>query len=249
MPFAWGRAAAAQRDGRGDRAFDAGADRAGAEAIRAEINRALPERYQLISIATLPTPVDGSSARGTLTKNRYGIIQAVTGGLALVAGRFDASLDRPALAIAAQLADDLTDGVIDGKRLDGSLGLRGHPRRVQPPHVASDLVAAADALLDLFGRPVAAADHHRRNRCRWRFRQAICATLSVQAAGDGLTYQWFADDGGRCRRTSPTFSTNSARNLPRGGQRCGRHGHERFGHGHRESDRAGADDHETTGSR
>ena len=89
------------------------------EAIRAEINRKLPHRYHLVSIATLPTPVDSSSGRGKIKNNRYGIIQAVTGGLALMAGRFDPSLDRPALAVTQQLADDLTDGVIDGVRLDG----------------------------------------------------------------------------------------------------------------------------------
>ena len=178
------------------------------ESIRAEINRALPERYQLVSIATLPTPVDGSSARGTITKNRYGIIQAVTGGLALVAGRFDASLDRPALSIAGQLADDLTDGVIDGKRLDGASVFAGTRAAYNPITLASDLVAAADALLDLLGsllplpiiteQPLSIA-----------ISAGNLATLSVQAAGDGLTYQWFAGDVEVAGARSPNFSTSN----------------------------------------
>jgi hypothetical protein len=179
------------------------------ESIRAEINRALPERYQLISIATLPTPVDGSSTHGTITKNRYGIIQAVTGGLALVAGRFDVSIDRPALSIAAQLADDLTDGVIDGKRLDGASVFTGTRAAYNPNTLASDLVAAADALLDLLGsllplpiiteQPLSVA-----------ISAGNLATLSVQAVGDGLTYQWFAGDAEIAGARSPTLSTRTA---------------------------------------
>ena len=178
------------------------------ETIRAEINRALPDRYQLISIATLPTPVDGSSARGTITSNRYGIIQAVTGGLALVAGRFDATLDRPALTMASQLADDLTDGVIDGRRLDGGSVFAGTRAAYNPITLASDLVTAADALLDLLGtllplpiitgQPLSVAISAGNN-----------ATLSVQAAGNGLSYQWFAGDVAIAGASSPSYTTSS----------------------------------------
>jgi hypothetical protein len=177
------------------------------ESIRAEINRALPDRYQLISIATLPTPVDGSSARGTITNNRYGIIQAVTGGLALVAGRFDATLDRPALTIAAQLSDDLTDGVVDGKSLDGA-SVFGTRAAYDPITLATDLVAAADDLLDLLGSllplPIITAQP-----LSVAISAGNLATLSVQAAGDGLTYQWFAGDVEVAGARSANFSTSS----------------------------------------
>ena len=179
------------------------------EAIRAEINRALPDRYQLISIATLPTPVDGSSGRGTITNNRYGIIQVVTGGLAIVAKRSDASFDRPALIIAGQLADDLTDGVVDGRRLDGTSVFENTRAAYNPLTFASDLVAAADALLDLLGgllplpiitgQPLSVA-----------ISVGNLATLNVQAAGDGLTYQWFAGEVAIAGARSPSYSTNSA---------------------------------------
>jgi hypothetical protein len=179
------------------------------EAIRAEINRALPERYQLISIATLPTPVDGSSGPGTITNNRYGIIQAVTGGLAVVAGKFDASFDRPALTIAGQLADDLTDGVVDGKRLDGTSVFAGTKAAYNPLTLASDLVAAADALLDLLGgllplpiitgQPLSVA-----------ISVGNAATLNVQAEGDGLSYQWFAGELAIAGARSPSYNTGSA---------------------------------------
>jgi hypothetical protein len=179
------------------------------EAIRAEINRALPERHQLISIATLPTPVDGSSGRGTITNNRYGIIQAVTGGLAIVAGRFDTSLDRPGLIIAGQLADDLTDGVIDGKRLDGTSVFANTRAAYDPLSFASDLVAAADTLLDLLGgllplpiitgQPLSVS-----------IAAGNSATLSVQASGDGLSYQWFSGDTAIAGARSASYTTTSA---------------------------------------
>jgi hypothetical protein len=179
------------------------------EAIRAEINRALPEQHQLISIATLPTPVDGNSGRGTVTNNRYGIIQLVTGGLALVAGQADPSLDKPALTIAGQLADDLTDGVVDGLRLDGTSVFANTRPAYNALTFASDLVDAVDALLGLLGgllplpiitgQPLSVA-----------ISAGSLATLSVQAAGDGLTYQWFEGDVAIASATSPSYRTDRA---------------------------------------
>jgi hypothetical protein len=178
------------------------------ETIRAEINRAMPERYQLISIATLPTPVDGNSGPGTITNNRYGIIQVVTGGLALVAGR-DPSLEKPALAIAVQLADDLTDGVVDGKSLDGRSVFEGNRAAYNPITFAVDLVAAADTLLGLLGGllplPIITAQP-----LSVAVLAGNLATLSVQAVGDGLTYQWFAGDTEIAGANSSSYSTSVA---------------------------------------
>ena len=178
------------------------------DAIRAEFNSKLPQRYQLVSIATLPTPVDGNSALGTITNNRYGIIQAVTGGLAIVAGNFDSSLDRPALTIAAQLADDLTDGVIDGKRLDGTPVSAG-ARAYDPLSFAQDLVSAADFLFNLLGglvplptitvQPLSLS-----------ITEGGIATLSVQAEGPSLAYQWFAGGVAIAGARSPTYTTSAA---------------------------------------
>jgi hypothetical protein len=177
------------------------------EAVRAEINRALPDRYQLISIATLPTPVDGASGRGTITNNRYGIIQAVTGGLAVVAKGFVD--DRPAITIAGQLADDLTDGVVDGKRLDGTSVFANTRAAYNPITFASDLVAAADGLLNLLGGllplPIITAQP-----LSLAISAGNLATLSVQASGDGLSYQWFAGELAIAGARSPSYSTNSA---------------------------------------
>jgi hypothetical protein len=179
------------------------------EAIRAEINRALPDRYQLISIATLPTPVDGNSGRGTITNNRYGIIQAVTGGLAIVAARFDNTLDRPALSIAGQLADDLTDGVVDGRRLDGSSVFTNTRAAYNPVTLASELVAAADELLDLLGGllplPVITGQP-----LSVSISAGNVATLSVQAAGSGLSYQWFEGSVAIVGARAPTYTTSNA---------------------------------------
>jgi hypothetical protein len=178
------------------------------EAIRAEINRALPERYQLISIATLPTPVDGASGRGTITNNRYGIIQAVTGGLAVVAKSF-VDDDRPAITIAGQLADDLTDGVVDGRRLDGTSVFANTRAAYNPITFAGDLVAAADALFNLLGGllplPIITAQP-----LSLAISAGNLATLSVQASGDGLSYQWFAGESAIAGARSPTYSTSSA---------------------------------------
>ena len=179
------------------------------EAIRAEINRAMPDRYQLVSIATLPTPVDGNSGRGKIKNNRHGIAQAVTGGLALVAARFDPSLDRPALTIASQLADDLTDGVIDGMRLDGGSVFAGTRAAYNPITLARDLVAAADTLLDQLGGlpplPIITAQP-----MSVVISEGKSATLRVRADGEGLNYQWFAGAVEIAGERSPNYRTGSA---------------------------------------
>ena len=69
-------------------------------------------------------------------------------------------------------------------------------------------MAAADTLLDLLGsllplpiittQPLSVA-----------ISAGNLATLSVQAAGDGLTYQWFADDVEVAGARSPDLSTSS----------------------------------------
>jgi hypothetical protein len=178
------------------------------EAIRAEINRKLPERYQLLSIATLPTPVDGSSGRGTITNNRYGVIQAVTGGLALLAGRFDTSLARPALTITAQLGDDLTDGVIDGLRLDGTSVFANTSAAYDPLTFARDLVAAADALLDLLAS-IVPLPTITVQPTSITITEGGLATLSVHAEGDWLRYQWFAGEQAIAGAQSPNYSTRT----------------------------------------
>ena len=121
------------------------------EAIRGEINRILPTRYQLASIATLPTPVDVASGPGSITYNRYGIMQAVVGGLAFTAGNFNASLAQPALVMNAQLADDLTDGIINGVSLDGQTVFGPEGAAYDLGNLPFALEAAADAQFAQFG--------------------------------------------------------------------------------------------------
>jgi hypothetical protein len=127
--------------------------RAAHEAIRQEINRLLPARWQLSSVATLPTPVDNTSPVGTIVDNRYGRMQVVTGGLALAAARFNSSLGNPALTMARQLADDLTDGVVDGVALDGS-SVFGAPGAAYGPDSLGDLLAqTTNAMFERLGAP------------------------------------------------------------------------------------------------
>jgi len=88
--------------------------------ILKEVNGKLPDIYQLESLKSLPTPVDGRSTTDALKLSRYGRQQAVTGGLVAAAGLFKRTDARqPALALVEQLARDLTDGKLDGYALDG----------------------------------------------------------------------------------------------------------------------------------
>jgi hypothetical protein len=181
------------------------------QVILAEINRQLPARYQLVSVATLPTPVDQNSGRGTITNNRYGIMQAVTGGLALAAGRFNGSLERPALTMAAQLADDLTDGVIDGVRLDQGSAFEGSRAAYDPSTFARDLAAAADAQFEQYGDDsVVSAPAITEQPQSATITEGGTATLVVRAGGSALAYQWFRDGAAIEGATSSSFTTGTA---------------------------------------
>ena len=87
--------------------------------VLAEINRLQTANMQLVSIKSLPTPIDGTSGDNALPANRYGIAAAVLGGLVKMGANYGASSQNPAVDVGEQLARDLTDGKIDGFALDG----------------------------------------------------------------------------------------------------------------------------------
>ncbi len=87
--------------------------------VLGEINRLQAANMQLISIKSLPTPIDSTSSASALSDNRYGIAAAVLGGLANMGVNYGASGQNPAIDVGEQLARDLTDGKIDGFALDG----------------------------------------------------------------------------------------------------------------------------------
>jgi hypothetical protein len=90
------------------------------QAVLNAVNRALPASYRMVSLKSLPTPVDEKSPSNALKENsRYAIAQLVTGGLVAAVGQYNPDLPDPALAAVEQFAQDLTDGRLDGLALDG----------------------------------------------------------------------------------------------------------------------------------
>lgn len=90
------------------------------QAVLNAVNRALPASYRMVSLKSLPTPVDALSSATALGQNRYGIAQVVTGGLVAAVGHFNPDLTDPALTSVEQFARDMTDGRLDGLALDGT---------------------------------------------------------------------------------------------------------------------------------
>lgn len=84
-----------------------------------ELNRRFTNRLQQRSIKALATPIDQRSADAALPRNRYGRMAALTGGFAKVARSYSPDETAPALAFSRQLAQDMTDGVIDDHGADG----------------------------------------------------------------------------------------------------------------------------------
>ncbi len=181
------------------------------EAVRNEVNRLLPSRHHLDAITTLPTPVDDTSGRGAITTNIYGTSQAVTGGLALAAGGFNNSLAIPALTVAQQLSDDLTDGVVDGVALDGRSVFGGPGAAYGVGSLAGQWAGAADALMSTLGDgvapPLPVINAHPQSASIVGNASAV---LSVAASGSSLSYQWLLDAGSGLATvaggTGPTLS-------------------------------------------
>jgi hypothetical protein len=86
--------------------------------VLSEFNRTQTTSMQLVTLKSLPTPIDSASPSTALPNNRYGIAAAVLGGLAKMGNNYVPSTSSPALSITEQLAQDLTDGKLDGFRLD-----------------------------------------------------------------------------------------------------------------------------------
>jgi hypothetical protein len=176
------------------------------DAVRQQINSVLPARFALASISTLPTPVDAMSRRGTITNNIYGRMQVAVGALSAVAGR-NGALGTPALTMAAQLADDLTDGRIDGVALDGATVFAGGAA-YDPATLPGLLEQAADAQLARFGDgevtlPPAITVQPQSAQIT----QGRTASLSVVATGSLLNYQWFRDGVAVAGGNQPTLVT------------------------------------------
>ena len=88
-----------------------------------EINRKLPAAvgsgYRMTSLTALPTPVDASSGPQAIPISPYGLAAVVTGGFTWMANQLNSGADLSALLAGDELANDLTDGKIDGYGLNG----------------------------------------------------------------------------------------------------------------------------------
>jgi uncharacterized cupredoxin-like copper-binding protein len=111
----------------------------------------------------------------------------------------------------AQLADDLTDGVIDGRSLDGNSVFGSNAAAYDPASLSSFLAAAADAQFARFGdgggTQPATPPVITRQPFSAVITQGNTASLSVTATGSLLSYQWFANGAAVTGGTQPVLST------------------------------------------
>ncbi len=88
--------------------------------VQAEVNARVTDGFKMSSNVSLPTPIDASSSTSEIPNSRYGRSAVVNGGSVKAARNYNPLTSRPALSLAAQVANDLSDGRIDGFALDGS---------------------------------------------------------------------------------------------------------------------------------
>ncbi|MFC7516018.1 hypothetical protein ACFQUU_13470 [Herbaspirillum sp. GCM10030257] len=130
--------------------------RAANEAVRTAVNATLEPKLQLVSVKSLPTPVDNSSAENALPANRYGVAATVLGGLAKAAAKRrpveTPAAPPPALGITEQLARDLTDGKVDGAALDKTQAAPVEAAYYDAKTLPNSLRKGASAMSDRFGK-------------------------------------------------------------------------------------------------
>lgn len=128
--------------------------RAANTAVLNEVNRVLPAAYQLVSLKSLPTPIDAGDVgtNGAIsTVNRYGQATVITGAFAWMAAKFDLDATQPALDAVAYFARDMTDGNLNGFALDGQPASPGSGGPVyDPANIPVSLTVGANAISDLF---------------------------------------------------------------------------------------------------
>jgi hypothetical protein len=130
--------------------------RAANEAVRTAVNATLEPKLQLVSVKSLPTPVDNSSAENALPTNRYGVAATVLGGLAKAAAKRrpteTPAATPPALGVTEQLARDLTDGKVDGAALDKTQAAPVEEAYYDAKTLPNSLRKGASAMSDRFGK-------------------------------------------------------------------------------------------------
>lgn len=87
--------------------------------ILAAVNFASVNNLRMVSLNSLPTPVDSSSSANSVSAGRYGISAVVNGGFVRSVAKYQPTSRAPALSGTDYFADDLTDGVLNGYSLDG----------------------------------------------------------------------------------------------------------------------------------
>lgn len=126
--------------------------RAANEAVRTAINATLDPAVQLVSVKSLPTPVDNGSAESALPLNRYGIAEMVIGGLAKAAASRKPNTAAPALGITEQVARDLTDGKLDGVALDKTQAAPAATAHYDAKTLPNSLRKGTVAIANRFGK-------------------------------------------------------------------------------------------------
>ena len=125
--------------------------RAANERIRAIVNAYLPETLQLDDLTRLPAQRGQKDPGGKLTLDAAGRYALVEGALGKQAQRSNGERTSPALDAAAQLAEDLKDGVLDGR--NGALPAAPTAERAYDPSTfGGELVSAVAQQAERFGK-------------------------------------------------------------------------------------------------
>ncbi|MFK7962650.1 MAG: hypothetical protein AB8C46_01660 [Burkholderiaceae bacterium] len=115
-------------------------------AMLTQINRFLPADQQLTDILQVPVLVDSAQSLSALTDTPAGRYARAIASFAIAAQKFNPSLANPAQAFTLGLANDMTDGVIDNRDVNGQPIAPAATLPYQSTELKTALAAAFDEI-------------------------------------------------------------------------------------------------------
>jgi hypothetical protein len=122
--------------------------------VQQEINRSLRDSLAVDDITRLTIAYRGANT-STIDTSSNGVYSMVNSGFAFAAGEYNTTVPNPATEARKQLAQDLTDGVIDGYNSSGAPVIGNAGQMYDPANVRERWLQGANRLTQAFGTAAA----------------------------------------------------------------------------------------------
>ena len=121
------------------------------ERIRTVLNQSLQAGSQIDDITRLPVIVGGATAGGSIAGDKFGNYALVNAAFSKQAASFNPAAATPTLLATQHLAQDLSDGLLDGLKAGLPLSITSDKRTYDPAQLTTELNAALGLVSSQYG--------------------------------------------------------------------------------------------------